>query len=131
MAVVLLDNLLPAYQTHHYAVDRTDGKIYAMTNQGWFHISESASIYPQQGTILLSNLKRKSDFNVLNTTSIAESTRAPASVVSLRTTPISGGSQPKPDTTTVIDHSLLTLAVEQKVYGEGGMIFLETSKTLP
>ena len=66
MAVVLLDNLLPVYHTPHYAVDRKNGNIYAMTDQGWFHISESASIYPQQGTTQLSTPKRISDTNVIN-----------------------------------------------------------------
>ena len=101
MAVVLLANLLPAYQTHHYAVDRKNGKIYTMTDQGWFHISESASIYPQQGAILLSMPKRISDTNVLNMPPFAESTWVPASVVGLRTTPISVGSWPEPNTTMV------------------------------
>ena len=88
-----------------------------MTDQGWFHISESASIYPQQGTTLLSNLKSISDSNMLNMPPITESTWVPASVVRLRTTPISGGCQLEPDTTKVsqvIEQRLLTVAVEQK-----------------
>ena len=50
---------------------------------------------------MLSNSKRISDTYVLNVPPIAESTRVPASVVGLRTTPISGGSWPEPDTTTI------------------------------
>ena len=66
-------------------------------------------------------------------TPIAESTWVPASVVSLRTTPISGGSQPEHDTmiSQVIEHSLLTLAVKQKVYREGGMIFERSAGLFP
>ena len=89
VAVVLLDNLLPSYQTGHYAVDCKNGKMYAMTDQGRFCISESASIYPQQGTTLLSN--SKGNTNVLNMHPNAESIPVQSSVVSLRTSPMSGG----------------------------------------
>ena len=34
VAVLLLNNLLPAYQTDHYSVNRKNGKIYAMTDHG-------------------------------------------------------------------------------------------------
>ena len=88
-----------------------------MTEQGWFHIPESASVYPEQGTTLLLNTKRISDTNVLNMSPIAESTWVPASVINLRTTPISGGSLPESNTimvSQVIEQSLFTQAVEQE-----------------
>ena len=66
---------------------------------------------------MLSNSKGISDTNVLNMPHIVESIRAPASVVALKATPISGGFQPEPDTTLVsqvIEQSLFTLGVEQE-----------------
>ena len=97
-----------------------------MTDQGWFLIPDSASIYTQQRKTLLSNTKRISDTNVLNMPPIAESTWVPTSVVSLRKAVMLEGSQPEPDSTMVkqvTTQSLLTLAVEQKVYREEEIIF--------
>ena len=75
---------------------------------------------------LLHNPKRKGDTNVLSTPPIAESTWVTASVVSLGTTPISGGSQPQsniPMISQVIGERYFTPVVEQKVCRERRMIF--------